>query len=273
MDYLIDGHVHLEYGPLSKEYVKEFVDEAINKGISKLQILDHTHRFKEFLELYEPLRNIDIQNKWLSNKEKKFKDSLNDYLSLIKEVKKEKYPIDISFGLEVCYIKEKEDFLRNLLNSYQFDFLVGAIHSIDGILYDMDFSKELLWENKDVNEIYEHYYDSLISLVKSGLFNQLAHPDTIKLFNYYPTYDLSDTYQLLSEELNKQDMYAECNVGCMYRYNHKDLGLSDELLKTFIKNDVKLITASDGHHPNEVGTLIKEANNKIIKFKKELKNV
>ena len=27
--YLVDGHVHLEYGELSEEYAMEFVDEAV----------------------------------------------------------------------------------------------------------------------------------------------------------------------------------------------------------------------------------------------------
>ena len=42
---MIDAHVHLENGPLSKEYVFEFIDTALEKGIDHLQILDHTHRF------------------------------------------------------------------------------------------------------------------------------------------------------------------------------------------------------------------------------------
>ena len=45
---MIDGHMHLEYGTLSVEYVLQFVQEAIKKGLNEIQILDHTHRFKEF---------------------------------------------------------------------------------------------------------------------------------------------------------------------------------------------------------------------------------
>ncbi|HAM31031.1 MAG TPA: histidinol phosphate phosphatase, partial [Erysipelotrichaceae bacterium] len=49
----IDGHVHLENGPLTKEYVWEFVRSAQKKGIETLQILDHTHRFYEFHDMYK----------------------------------------------------------------------------------------------------------------------------------------------------------------------------------------------------------------------------
>jgi len=269
MSYLIDGHMHLEHGPLTKEYVHEFIDEALNKGLSEIQILDHTHRFKEFEPMYESLKQIINQKEWLEDKNLMFKDSLDDYVSLINEVKKEKLPIEVKFGLEVCYTKESENFIKEVLSNYHFDFLVGAVHSVDNCLYDMPFSKEFLWGKKDVNEIYEHYYDVLIACVNSGIFSQLAHPDTIKMFNYYPTYDLTNTYNKLADALIKNNVKAECNVGCYYRYGHKDLGLSDELLKVFIEKGVNIITTSDAHDPKNVGIYIKEANERINKYKSE----
>lgn len=42
----------------------------------------------------------------------KFKDSLDDYDRLIREVKGWIYPIDVSFGLEVCYVPKYEDYIK-----------------------------------------------------------------------------------------------------------------------------------------------------------------
>jgi len=262
---MIDGHMHLEYGPLNEEYVLQFVKQAQLMGLDEIQILDHTHRFKEFEPAYLPLKEIPEQKIWLENRKMKFKDSLNDYIELMKRIQAMELPVKVRYGLEVCYTEESEDFLRELLSHYEFDFLVGAIHSIDGILYDMPFSKELLWDQYDVNHIYKRYYQLVLSCVDSGLFSQLAHPDTIKMFNYYPSYDLNDTYQLLSEKLKEKKMKGECNTGCHYRYNHQDIGLSDELLEIFKRNGVDIITASDAHHPKDVGMYIKQANERINK--------
>ena len=46
---------------------------------------------------------------------------------------------------------------------------------------------------------------------------------------------------------------------------NSDKGLSDELLENFKKNHVQLITASDAHKPADVGSYIKDAEerNKI----------
>ena len=106
---MIDGHVHLEKGPLTREYVYEFINEAINKGINELQILDHTHRFFEFAPLYENHYTSNAQTAWLTND---LRDSIYDYIKLIEEMRKENLPIKVSFGLEVCYQKEKENFIR-----------------------------------------------------------------------------------------------------------------------------------------------------------------
>lgn len=266
--YLIDGHMHLEFGPLTKEYVLEFVKEAEKKGIDEIQILDHTNRFKEFEPIYENLKIHDEQVKWLNNKDSKFKDNLIDYINLMEEIKKMDLPVKVKYGLEVCYEPEMEETIRDILKDYKFDFLVGAIHSIDGTLYDMSFSKELLWEKYNVDDIYKRYHELLLACVDSGLFSQLAHPDTIKLFNYYPTYDLTDTYKTLCDHLKKQGMKAENNVGCYYRYNHKDMGLSDELLETFVKEGVELITVSDAHHPEDCGNYIKKAQERIDETKR-----
>ena len=132
----------------------------------------------------------------------------------------------------------------------------GKLLSLIHILYDMNFSKEILWNKYDVDDIYKRYYELVFDLVKSDLFTQLAHPDTIKMFNYYPKYDLTETYHQLAKLLIEHNVIAENNTGCHYRYNHRDIGLSDELLKIFKEHNVKLITASDAHHPEHVGTNI-----------------
>lgn len=270
--YLIDRHMHLEYGPLTKEYVLKFVEEAYKKGIDEIGILDHTHRFKEFKKMYESLYFIPEQKEFYEDPDR-FCNTLEEYEELIKEVKALDLPIKVSFGLEVCYRKQDEEFLKDIFSKHHFDFLVGAVHSVSGLMYDMPYSKDILWNKKDKNEIYRQYYKELNELVESDIFDQVAHPDTIKLFNIYPDFDLTLTYKKLAKNIKKHGIIAECNVGCYYRYKHRDLGLSDELLKAFIDEDVKLITVSDAHYPEFVGNYIKEATERIERFKKGLYKV
>ena len=99
----IDGHMHLENGPLTKEYVLQFVEAAHQKGLDEIQILDHTHRFIEFEPIYEGLKQYDVQKTWLANKDMKFKDHLSDFIDLMKDIQQMDLPVKVKYGLEVCY--------------------------------------------------------------------------------------------------------------------------------------------------------------------------
>ncbi len=259
---MIDGHMHLEYGDLSVEYVLQFVQQAVKMGLTEIDILDHTHRFREFKPIYEHLRKYPVQDQWLNGRTK-FCNSLDEYAELIAKVRQLDLPITVKFGLEVCYSEDTEELIREILKGRKYDFLTGAVHSVNSILYDMKFSRELLWDRYSADDIYDWYYRQAISCVRSGLFDRLAHPDTIKLFNIYPEKDLRETYYRLSDELVRNQVLAECNTGCHYRYGHQDIGLSEELLAIFKERNVEMITASDAHHPEDVGKYIKEAEERI----------
>lgn len=67
---LVDGHMHLENGPLTKEYVMEFINEAYKQGFDRIQILDRTHRFKNLKLFIKVLKKqvIDKENGLLIRK-------------------------------------------------------------------------------------------------------------------------------------------------------------------------------------------------------------
>ena len=259
---MIDGHVHLENGPLTKEYVLKMVDGAKSRGIDHLQILDHTHRFIEFEPIYKDHKKCEIQ--WTNFKKGNFKDSIKEYQNLIKEMRKVNFGIDVKFGLEVCYEPQYEEIIRELVSDFDYDFLVGSVHAIDGLVYDSSWSKDELWNKYDVDHIYRRYYENVFKLVESDIFSQIGHPDTIKMFDIYPTYDLADTYEKLAMLCKKHNILVENNVGCYYRYHHKDMGLSDELLSVFKKHGCKMITVSDAHYPEHVGMHIKDVWEKTM---------
>lgn len=258
---MIDAHTHLENGDLSVAYAMQFVEAAVKKGLDTLHILDHTHRFIEFAPMYEGVRKASpLQAEWLKTK---IKDHLESYHALIETMKRMDLPIEVRFGLEVCYTPENESFLRDMLSRYPYDFLVGSVHSIDGILYDMPFSKQLLWDKQEADAIYRRYYELIEKLICSNLFTQVGHPDTIKLFDIYPSYDLTPTYERLADLAKQHHVAMENNTGCHYRYHTKDIGLSDAFLRILVEHDTPIITASDAHIPEHVGLFIAQAQQNI----------
>lgn len=249
---MIDAHVHLDEGPLTKEYVLKFVDEAVKNNIGEIHLLNHSHRFKEFSKLYDKCRFIKEQDEWYN---RDLHDSIYDYINLIKEIKDLDLPVKVLFGLEVCYFKDREEIIKEALKVYDWDFVIGSIHYVDNIAYDCSWSIKELWNKYDADLIYQIYYDSIKDLIKSDLFSQIGHIDTIKMFNYYPSYDLTSTYKEIALLLNEHNMIAENNTKINYGYGHKDIGFSKELVDILKENKCKIISSSDAHQPDKVGEL------------------
>ncbi|MCL2217923.1 MAG: PHP domain-containing protein [Defluviitaleaceae bacterium] len=253
-----DVHIHFLHGSecgYSREFFDGYVKKAVEMGLEEIYLLEHAHHFREFEGVYAPCIEFNsAQRKWLTAD---LRGSVEDYLTFIESVTWE-LTIKVKFGLEVCYIPETSGKLANILGQYNFDFLTGGVHSIDGWLFDDPGQREL-WRGVDVNKTYLRYYEILPELCESCLFGGLAHPDSIKCFGYRPTCDLTGQYQKLSDALNKNNMYTENNGGLKLRYNPDlELGLNPQLLAVLQQNNVDIRTASDAHQLSHVGAYIRE---------------
>ncbi|MDE7414828.1 MAG: PHP domain-containing protein [Lachnospiraceae bacterium] len=183
-------------------------------------------------------------------------------MELIERVRNGQFPVEIKFGLEICYFKEFESFTSELTKGKGFDFLLGSIHFVDDFAFD---HKAEHWEGLYVVRLYRRYFEDSISLAKSRIFDGIGHPDAIKLFGHKPSYSLSDYYESLAKELSKGNMYADQNSGVARRCSETaSLVMNEELLRILKKNNVKIITSSDALCPEDVGYKIKELNSLIV---------
>ena len=259
-----DVHVHFLHGnPIGYniDFFEGFIKVAQATGLDEIYLLEHTHQFTEFERVYEPIKSYnDFQNNWIT---KRMNGSIDEYISFIKQVKDIKYPVKVKFGLEACYIPETADILADILDKYDFDFLTGSVHWIDGWGFDHMGQKEI-WESKNIEEVYKRYYDIMFRLCESSLFNGLAHPDSIKCFGYKPNIDLTEYYNKLAMLLNKHGMYAENSGGLQLNYSSDiELGLNPQLLSILRKNNVQIETASDAHKQSDVGANILKLENML----------
>lgn len=249
---MIDGHIHIERGSYSLEWINEFVKIALEQGLTEIHLLEHSHRFREFAGAYKSVSNFnDYQRSWLDSK---MILSLCNYKAFIVEMKQVKFPIDVKFGLEVCYLEETENEIRKTISDFNWDFLTGSVHWIDGWGFD---HKKDFWENRNVESLYKRYYEIMENLIKSKLFNTVAHPDSIKCFGYYSKYDLNPAYTRIADLLNDYGMSAEQSAGLHINYGCEQLGMNPRMLGIFRRKRVHLITASDAHCPADVGRCIR----------------
>lgn len=254
---MVDGHIHIERGPYTLEWLNQFVSKAVETELDEIRLLEHNFIFEEFASMYDSVRRYsEYVDAWFRRSAGKHR--LADYLELIDQVRNKEFPIKVKFGLEVCYFKEFEGFISELTKGKGFDFLLGSVHFVDDFAFD---HKAEHWAGLDVDRVYHRYFEDSVSLAKSGLFDGIGHPDAIKLFGHKPSYPLSEYYGSLAEELSKSNMYADQNSGAYRRCPETaSLGMEEELLEILKKNHVEIITSSDAHCLEDVGYKIKELN-------------
>ncbi len=114
----------------------------------------------------------------------------------------------------------------------------------------------------DVDKCYRRYFDTAIEIAESGIFDGIAHPDCIKLFGHKPSFSLLPYYEKLATELAKNGMYAEQSSG-IHRRSVAEIGMNTDLLAAMKRHNVRIITTSDAHCPEDVGLYLKKAEEQI----------
>lgn len=49
---MTDGHIHIERGAYTLEWINRFVDRAVETGLDEIRLLEHNFRFAEFAPMY-----------------------------------------------------------------------------------------------------------------------------------------------------------------------------------------------------------------------------
>lgn len=252
---MIDGHIHIEHGEYTLEWIEQFVSQAVKMQLDEIGLLEHNYIFEEFLPMYTSVcSHSEYVNSWF--KKSSGKHSMEEYFKLIEKVRKQHYPVRIRFGLEICYFREYEDLIEKLTKNTDLDFLLGSIHFIDRFAFD---HLPEHWAGMDVDHLYHRFFEESLFLAKSRLFDGIGHPDAIKLFGHKPSFSLAKDYEKLAKELSRSGMYADHNSGAARRCPHTaGLGIDSQFLHVLKKHNVNIITSSDAHFPEDVGYKIAE---------------
>jgi histidinol-phosphatase (PHP family) len=248
-----DLHIHIERGAYTTEWIERFINKAVEENLDEICLLEHSIRFKDFHPTFNEAKNYNLyQSKWFDGKAKTA-HTLDEYKELVEKIRSREYPIKVSFGLEICWFEQHEDIIRNLTSDGFFDYLLGSVHWVDNWTFNQ---RKYQWLGRDLNQIYRGYFELENSLVESGIFDIIAHPDLITCHGLYPDYDLTNTYRELCENVKAHDMLFEMNTS-------KGLGVNEQFFNIALETGVKFSTGSDAHRVEDVGRRIKEVTENL----------
>jgi histidinol-phosphatase (PHP family) len=236
---LTDYHTHTYRCGHATGSMAEYVESAIEKGIGEIGLTDHL-----FLYFEKP-----------ENRDSRWAIAEGEYEAHYAEMleTREKYrgQVNVRVAVEADYYAGHEDELARLLAKYQFDFVLGSVHFMDGWLID-DPEQSHRYLEERIAEVYRRYFANLQRAVRLNVFDVLAHFDLPKKFGYLPEEDIS---QLVGETLDlvkKHDLAIEVSSAGL-RKPVGEIYPSPVILREMKKRDIPIVLSSDAHAPSEVG--------------------
>jgi histidinol-phosphatase (PHP family) len=169
--------------------------------------------------------------------------------------------LNVKFGVEVDYQRAVEDEVKRILSERHFDFVLGAVHSIDHVSISLEDEALICFREKSAREVCEKYYLEMESAVKSGLFDVVAHLDIYR--KYGADFIDKDTQSVCVDHAERVfDLMVEKNVGLeintsAFRRGEDEPFPSIELLERWKSRNQEVVTVgSDAHSTADLGTYI-----------------
>jgi histidinol-phosphatase (PHP family) len=230
---MIDYHIHTKYCRHAKGEMEEYVEQALKLKLSAIGFSDHL-----------PFDESHMKDLSMTDAE------MAVYMKKIPELE-ESYGIRIYAGIEADYYPGRQQEIIQRLDRYEFDYVIGSVHYINGWGFDNPvFLTD--WEKNDVNVTYEAYFRSLVEMVETGLYDIVAHADLVKKFGYFPERPFDEEIDAAVSAIKKSGMIIEINTSGL-RKPVREMYPSEFILKVAHDYDVPVVFGSDAHMPGDVG--------------------
>ncbi len=253
---MIDYHVHTDHSIDASGTLTEYCQRALQIGLEEICFTNHCEldpqrndSFIRFNGTSEPVSNagfIKLQNEIFEARDRFIRKGLS-----------------VKFGIEVGYDPGIEKRLHAIIDGLELDFVIGAIHCLDHICIDSSRECGRYFDGHDADQYVTNYLNAVSCLVKSRLFDSIAHIDVYKKYglNYYG----HDIYNIPGEAINEVFRQIKQN-GIAMEINTAGMRFMNEfypapaLMKMARENGLKAITVgSDSHKPDDLGKDLKPA--------------
>jgi histidinol-phosphatase (PHP family) len=248
---IVDYHMHLRgesrdgEGPIEHTVTaaERFVESAAARGVDEIAFTEHAYYFREFGELVEhPYQRERVAH------------DLETYCDAVLDAKRQGLPVKL--GLEVDFFRGREAELADLLAPFPWDFLLGSVHILDGDAVDVQPG---LWSRLPVDDVWSRYFALLRDLAASGLVDALAHPDLVKIFGHRPGRETAARhYDETADAVAAAGIVVEVSTAGL-RKPVAELYPAPEFLERCRARGIAVTTASDAHHPGDVGRDLERA--------------
>lgn len=218
-----DFHNHISYTSAA-----EMIQAAKQKGLRVFALSEHVFQMSETREL---LGHMMLEG------------SLSTIPNYIKSVRvaAQNYQCDVRLGLEVDFIPNKKEQIQLLLHHYDWDFLIGSIHQVDEVIFEI---MPIIPEEQGV-VLWRRYFQLLHQAVSSSYFSVISHPIRMRFTNPYMPSNIDDEFEHLAAEATRYNVALEING--------KDVRSYPDIVRRLAKAcaicHTPISIGSDAHYP------------------------
>jgi histidinol-phosphatase (PHP family) len=234
--YRTDYHIHssLSDGRAAPE---DYIAPAVAAGLNEIGFSEHLTLFRESLD-------------WSMNA-----SDVGLYLKHINNLSRNVTGIKVRKGLEVDFFPGKENEIWSLLKKTKLDYAIGSVHYLGDSTVDMGPE---FYDGKNIDSLFEVYFDMVAAAAASGLFDIIAHCDLIRIYGSKPSFDPENLYRNLARSFKVHDVAFEINTNGRNR-PVGDFYPDRKYLRIFREENVPVCVNSDAHMPSRVGQHFDEA--------------
>jgi histidinol-phosphatase (PHP family) len=234
---VFDYHVHSNYSDGS--FLYRMVDAAADAGLDGVGFADHCNVSpREEQRRHKHLFGFTL-------------DATYDRRRAAIEQLREWFDVRVFDAVEMDYIPEERERIASFLSEAGFDYAVGSVHSVDGhnVQATRPFRDRPEAERRAV---VERYYDALVDLIESELFDVAAHLDLPERNLPLRGLATAEEYGRVADALADSRTVPELNAGRVLG-EYGEFHPAPEFLATLREAGIEMTLGTDSHEPDEIG--------------------
>ncbi len=226
MTITTDFHSHV-----SRSSAREMALSAQEKGLHVLGLSEHIF---QMVEARPTLVHLPQEGPFLT---------FSEYIAAVRAAGRDA-SITLRLGLEVDFIPGKNEQIQAFLQEYDWDFLIGSVHEVDGL----QFENNRKWDREEGEALWLRYMTLLREAVNSGYFSLVSHPVRMRTANAYLPPNLDQELEQLAAEAARCNVALEINGYDLQNYPN----LVRRLARACALHKTPVSVGSDAHNPGQI---------------------
>ncbi|MDF9745164.1 PHP domain-containing protein [Natrinema salsiterrestre] len=231
-----DFHVHSNYS--DGDFLRSMVRAAESAGLEGVGFADHCNVARR--ERPESMRSVYGFNLDLTyERRRRGIERLRDDSE-----------IEIYDAVEMDYDPRDEPAIDGFLSEADFDYAIGSVHDVDGHNVQIASHFEDM-SDAERDAVVDGYFDRLVALVESELFDIAAHVDLLERTPPLRGRATEDHYRRVAQAVADSRTVPEVNAGRALA-DAAVVHPSESFLTVLREHDVAVTVGTDSHHPAEI---------------------